>query len=284
MGRAANLDPLAAPAMTQPPAKYIRETPGAANGNGTVDLDRCDEDARISCIMATRGRAFPALHAIACFQSQTYRNRELIVISASMECEVKALVAELNDPRIRFLEYPVADTVGDLRNAAIAEATGDLIAIWDDDDLSDPDRLRWQAAALQQARGDACFLAFVVLWWPSRLRLAHSACRRWENTMLARKAVLPPYSAVRRGGDTMLVETLKASSNLVTIEKLFGYCYIKHDSNLWGDDHFDRLFRDGSAEVSPTDYEQQLAILSERMPLLAYRNGLFAAAVTQLPE
>ena len=62
MGLAACVDPIAAPAMTQPPAKYIRETPGAANGKGTVDLDRCDENARISCIMATRGREIGRAH------------------------------------------------------------------------------------------------------------------------------------------------------------------------------------------------------------------------------
>jgi len=274
MDGAAASDPDPAPAMTGKSVRFVRETPFGPDVRGVVDVERGPEDAHISCIMPTRGRAFPARLAIACFQNQTYSNRELVVVTAAKNSEVKALVAELDDPRIRFIEAPGAETVGDLRNCAIPQAAGDLIAVWDDDDLSHPYRLQWQYAGLRQGKGDACFLSHVILWWPARAWLTSSSTRRWENTMLVKASVLPPYPGIRRGGDTILVETLKASNHLVTMLMPFGYCYINHGANIWGDAHFERLFRSASHLVRPDEYENQLAFLSKSMPLLDYRDGL----------
>jgi len=154
---------------------FVREAPGAPQVTGVVDISRPPSGSLISCIMPTRGFAFPARLAIDCFCNQTYPNRELVIVSATVDSEVKALVAQLRDPRIRMIEAPDAQTVGALRNAAIAEAEGDLISIWDDDDLSHADRLWWQSTGLDQVDGDACFLSNVILWWPARTRLAISS-------------------------------------------------------------------------------------------------------------
>jgi glycosyltransferase involved in cell wall biosynthesis len=249
--------------------------PYAAPIRSMIDLDRpIAVSPLISCIMASRGFAFPARHAIECFRRQTYQNRELIIVSAVVDCEVKAMIAGLRDSRIRFLEAPMAGTVGDLRNAGIAQASGELICVWDDDDLSHPERLRWQLAALKQAGGDACFLSRLLLWWPERASLAVSGSWTWENTMLAKKSFLPPYPSVHRGGDTLLVRALRKSSYIVLMEHPLAYCYIRHGSNLWGDDHFGRLFRASLRVADGDNYQREIGLLSRCMPTAAYRDDL----------
>lgn len=261
--------------MSKAGVPVVRQMPYAASVRSRIDLDRPGgASPPISCIMASRGFAFPARHAIECFQRQTYDKRELIIVTAALDCEVKALVADLGDPRIRLLEAPSAATVGDLRNAGIAKADGELICVWDDDDLSHPERLKWQLAGLKQAGGDACFLSRLILWWPARAALAISAKWTWENTMLAKKSFLPPYPSQYRGGDTVMVETLRASSYLVLMEHPTAYCYVRHGSNLWGDEHFERLFRTSIRLAEGDSYEREMALLGSWMPTAAYRTEL----------
>ncbi|MGI4936004.1 MAG: hypothetical protein ACRYF5_04550, partial [Janthinobacterium lividum] len=42
----------------------------------------------ISCVMVSRGHRYPAAFAIDCYRRQTYANRELIIVSASLEEEL----------------------------------------------------------------------------------------------------------------------------------------------------------------------------------------------------
>jgi glycosyltransferase involved in cell wall biosynthesis len=253
--------------------RFVRQPPRAPQVDGVVDISRPPSDSLISCIMPTRGFAFPARLAIACFRNQTYRNRELVIVSTAVDSEVKALVAELGDPRIRMVEAPDAKTVGVLRNVAIAEAAGDLISIWDDDDLSHPDRLWWQCTALEQARGDACFLSNVVLWWPARSRLAISSTRRWEGTMLVKRSSLPSYPDMNRGEDTALVNALQEQATTLCLERPMAYCYVRHGSNIWADGHFDYLFDTSNQQVSPEAYAGSLRHLARWMPIDEYQAG-----------
>ncbi len=81
----------------------------------------------VSCIcptMASRREWLPK--AIACFDSQTIEEKELIVVDDS----------------------PSARTLGDKRNLACARAKGEFIAHLDDDDWSAPGRLADQIALL----------------------------------------------------------------------------------------------------------------------------------------
>lgn len=224
----------------------------------------------VSCIMATRGRLKPARHAIHCFQNQTHPARELVVACAETGSEVEAHVATLGDPRIRFVDARGADTVGDIRNRAIAEAGSELIAVWDDDDLSHPRRLAWQVAALAGTDTQACFLAHVLLWWPARGRLAISGRRIWENTMVARRAATPPYPSQRRGGDTLLARDLRAAHATCAIGRPAGYCYVAHEANLWDAKHFDMLFANALTGYQGADYARLLEELSADLPVRAY--------------
>lgn len=231
----------------------------------------------IACIMPTRGRMIPARHAIGCFLRQTYRNRELLVTCATPDSEVERHVRALADPQVRFIDPCGAASVGDLRNAMIAAAAADLICLWDDDDLSAPDRLALQHAALVAAAAKGSLLVRETLWWPERRRAALSPWRIWENSLLADRRVLPRFGEHRRGGDTVVARALRASVRLVLLDRPDTYCYVAHGSNLWGAAHFEMLFAHASEARDGDGYAATVAALGETMPLAAYAADLASA-------
>lgn len=227
--------------------------------------------------MASRGFVFPARLAIECYQRQTHADRELIVVSASAGAELEAFVGSLADPSIRYLRAPPDTPVGMLRNQGIERATGDLIAVWDDDDLSHPMRLHWQAGALAASGARACVVAQVLLWWPQHRRLAIGARRIWENSLLVRRANMPSYTDQPRGSDTVVLDALRAEGPICLVEGLGVYVYVVNGRNLWDDAHFEMLFSRGQ-EVGSEAYARWLAQLAGLMPVHAYERGLGLSA------
>ncbi|WP_380872664.1 hypothetical protein ACFB49_35820 [Sphingomonas sp. DBB INV C78] len=234
----------------------------------------------ISCIMATRGNAFPARYAIQCYQRQTHPRRELVIVCRNEGREVRDLVAGLADPTIRFFSIPYAESVGELRNAAMRHAQGDLFAIWDDDDLSHPERLALQQAGIAATGATASFLSRVALWWPARGRIAESGWRTWENTMLVRRSAIPAYSSLTRGSDTELVRSLRATAPLALIDRPDGYYYVCHGGNLWGADHFEMLFRGARRCYEGAMYGNILASPAPTVPLADYARELGSGLIS----
>jgi glycosyltransferase involved in cell wall biosynthesis len=96
---------------------------------------------RVSCICTTFNR--PPEHqwlleeAIESFLRQDYPDRELIVLN---DCPGQELVCEA--PDVVVINVPRRfRSLGEKCNAAVALASGELIAPWDDDDVSLPWRL-----------------------------------------------------------------------------------------------------------------------------------------------
>ncbi|MFT4037319.1 MAG: glycosyltransferase [Thermomicrobiales bacterium] len=105
----------------------------------------------ISCICPTFGRPPERQHlieeAIQCFLLQDYPNKELIVLN---DCPGQELVCDA--PGVRVVNVSERfPSLGDKRNAGVALARGELIATWDDDDISLP----WRLSLSYQMLGDA---------------------------------------------------------------------------------------------------------------------------------
>ena len=93
--------------------------------------------------------------AIKCFQRQTYPNLELLIL-----CDGDDDMSDLipcDDERIHY--YYLSrnrQTHGAKLNLGCERAIGDLIAHFDDDDWSHPDRLRFQVGALLAEGAEIC--------------------------------------------------------------------------------------------------------------------------------
>jgi glycosyltransferase involved in cell wall biosynthesis len=117
---------------------------------------------KISCLTVTLDRIVLLKQAIFCFLNQTYPNKEMVIVTAGGERYQKAIsdyLKSLNHPGIRleFLDESKGN-LGNLRNASMEAATGDVICQWDDDDLYHPERLARQFAEMTAQNAQASFL------------------------------------------------------------------------------------------------------------------------------
>lgn len=197
----------------------------------------------VSCIMPTYNRrAFIGL-ALSCFREQTYPNRELIVVDDGTD-PVADLVR--GDPQIRYFRVPARLPIGAKRNRACAEARGEFVAHWDDDDWYGADRLERQLAPLLAGRADITGLEnrFVLQvpdgrFWTMDPRLHRSMFVGdvHGGTLAYRRRIWTAgirYPEVDLAEDAALLRQATASGHrLLKLENLGSFVYMRHSRNAW---------------------------------------------------
>ncbi len=114
---------------------------------------------RFTVVTATRGRPDVLREALLSTVAQEWDDFEhLVVDDASEDDGAARVVAGINDPRLRLIRLDRSRGPAGARNAALAEARGELCAILDDDDVMLRGRLSSTAAAFD-ARPDAVLVA-----------------------------------------------------------------------------------------------------------------------------
>jgi O-antigen biosynthesis protein len=119
------------------------------------ELRIVNREPLVSCITPTANRRRILPQAIRCFRQQNYPNTKLLIIDDG-EDPVGDLVPQ--GERIRYVRLPYKTVLGQKRNRAAAEAKGEIIVHWDDDDWSAPWRLEYQVKELISAGADICGL------------------------------------------------------------------------------------------------------------------------------
>lgn len=220
----------------------------------------------VSCLMVTAARPASARLAVECFQRQSYPNRELVIIDDGPTDDLADFVAGLADERIRMVRLASTDkTLGELRNTAVANAHGELVCQWDDDDLSDPDRLWWQVGVLHDSGADACFLERWTILWTDGPRIAIGTRRLWEGSMVARREALIEYPALRRGEDSPVAEAIVIRGTVALLDLPELYIYLVHGNNTFDAAHFDAHW--DAATLRVEDPNAYLAHLQNRVPV-----------------
>jgi glycosyltransferase involved in cell wall biosynthesis len=99
----------------------------------------------ISCVMPTYGRSDYVSESLSMFLAQDYPNKELIILN---DCPGQELLGDY--PGVTIVNSPTRwNTLGEKRNAAVAMAKGEYIAVWDDDDIYMPWRLSYCMQRIQ---------------------------------------------------------------------------------------------------------------------------------------
>lgn len=186
----------------------------------------------VSCLGLTKaGREVWLRKAVECFLAQTYEPRELVIVA-----DEGMRVAVPEDARIRVVYAPRGIVLGAKRNFACVQAAGDVLAHWDDDDWSAPERLAVQMARLEES--GRALTGFRLLkftdgsrWWMYRgdpaFPVGTSLCFRkdwWEQSPFPHLAIASDvpfaYSAMRAGqadvidaGDLMYANMHPDSTN-----------------------------------------------------------------------
>lgn len=212
----------------------------------------------VSCLMVTLPvpeRRSMLRQSIEAYLRQSHRDRELIVIvDQGAAADRRALVegiAALGRADIR-VDLPAAPlTLGALRNRSVAQAAGEVVCQWDDDDLHHPDRIAAQLAALHASGAQAAILRDVLLF------RARERTLRWTNwartpagghpaTLIGLRSAVLRYP--ESGPEAVRGEDLHVLAPLIAAGALHRhadaphlYVYVSHGANSCGVEHHDSL-------------------------------------------
>jgi glycosyltransferase involved in cell wall biosynthesis len=191
----------------------------------------------VSCLIVTqKGRGWFLTSAVRQFEEQRYLPRELVIVTNAPE-----ELPPFKNSAIRVYPYPQDDiSLGELRTFSVEQAQGDVIAVWDDDDVRHPNYLASQVSCL--GTWPIVMLPHVVLQCSCGEQVVSNR-RTWECTMIARKEVMVPYQPLPRGEDSALLADLRLKGHRWTFNKEEGlYTKKFHGNNAWNKEHNARLF------------------------------------------
>jgi glycosyltransferase involved in cell wall biosynthesis len=114
----------------------------------------------VSVIMPTFNRRASIPFAIECFRSQTWKNKELIIVDDGDS--VEDLVPEAEN--IRYFRSDRKNDIGSKRNFAVSMARGRYVVHFDDDDWSAPERMEHQIEYLHDS-GMSVLSYYDILYW-----------------------------------------------------------------------------------------------------------------------
>lgn len=203
---------------------------------------------KISCLCITNNRVALLQKSIALFKAQGYPHKEMVVVYLSTDISTRHFLRWVSDHEVKAVEVPYEDTLslGDLRNISIAEASGEYICTWDDDDWFHPDRLRAQYESIVQAGKWANVLLNMVMLDNTCTQAYLSSQWLWEPSMMCSKQFIVDndlvYPSINKREDTYFLGKLKAQDVIAPLQdpKLYIYCYTGH--NTCSAEHFKKLF------------------------------------------
>src|SRR5688572_6566741 len=105
----------------------------------------------VSVVVPTRNRSTLLMRTLRSVLRQQDVEFEVIVVDEASTDDTPAMLAALDDPRVRVIRHEVPLWLAAARNRGAAEARGEWLAFVDDDDLWAPDKLVRQVHAAQDA-------------------------------------------------------------------------------------------------------------------------------------
>ena len=233
--------------------------------------------------MLTRGNVELMKYSLACYQWQTYPHRELVIVAEPEAGEkVRAFIGSQKILNASVFVAPPGLTLGDHRNLAAAHARGEILATWDDDDLSDPQRLELTVQILLKSGAAAAFLSRLLIWWPQRKVAAISGSKVWEGTMVAWRSYVPMYPSLARGEDSPAVNEL-GNANACGSYRLPALVRLCGDrSKHLGSFHFERFLSWADCSFEGDQFDELNGFLSDRLPVLDYAAVLNGAGAGKI--
>lgn len=144
------------------------------NEFGTLDLS---VRPMVSAIMPTYGRPALVGESVAMFLKQDYEKKELIILN---DCAGQHF--HFDHPAVKVINLPMRfPTLGQKRNACVEIARGEIIAVWDDDDVYLPWRLTHTVEQMLQRRTHFYRPAEYWGYWGDENLHHNHAVPHWPN-------------------------------------------------------------------------------------------------------
>jgi len=196
----------------------------------------------VSCICVTGKsdfhveKLFP--QAVRSWMQQRYPldRMELVVVHDNPEYRFDCFPEDL-----RTLEVFADGPLGELRNAGLAAATGDLILQWDDDDWHHPDRVAAQVGAYLATGRPNCLYSQICYDWHSDtayVRELPGNCL--HGTILHENRPEYRYPAMEKGEDTAFMQHFPDLEVIQNKPEL--YVRFSHGHNTWDRRHIMREY------------------------------------------
>lgn len=293
---------LLVPTVDPAPAGHLFDTLGTGRSPGTpADGDQADPWVTV-VVPAYRPDA-GLRTAVASLLAQTWPALEVLVVDDASGPDYAGLFEEVaaTDPRVRVVRRERNGGSYAARNAALAEATGELVTFHDADDWAHPQRVERQVRALLAAPATVVAnhsLAMRAHDDLTRQWLGYSSVRTNASSLLVRTAVLREiggFDEVRKSADSELafrIETL-TGTRVPTVPQVLAVTRLRMTSLSRGD------FSMGWARAARIGYQGgyrawhrrlsgSVGAPAEAVPVVTGPDGRrrrrFAAPVSYLPE
>lgn len=202
----------------------------------------------ITCICLTRDRVNFLKVAIDCFLSQTYANKELLIVIRDDDGTSKKFLESYISDNIKMTEIDSSRrlSLGQLRNFAISHATGEYFCQWDDDDWYHSQRLELQMKAIQENHKEGSLLGHWLLFDKINKEAYISHYGAWAGSILCSKQIFTgpiQYPDLDKREDSEFIKKLFKLNCLYPLNYPILYIYVYHGTNTWDQNHFAHLFK-----------------------------------------
>ncbi len=200
---------------------------------------------KISALMLTYNRLNLIEDSINCFLSQIYDNKELVIVNSGGTAyftQVQAIINTFNVNNIKHIYVNKDDKkIGDLRNIAIQNASGDYLCTWDDDDIFSRQRLKAQAHFMRNF--DYCMLSnFLLSIQDSMYSVEYS--KGFEPSLMFKKELNISYPSLSIGEDSYFISELEKKYKGIVIDNdKNDYIYRCSNDNISGYEHFKLILK-----------------------------------------
>ncbi|NQX37630.1 Glycosyl transferase family 2 [Pedobacter steynii] len=198
----------------------------------------------VSCICITNNRPLLLQRALACFETQEYPNKELVISYPENDSVSRILINQIStisDINIVRLERAATEKLGTARNKAVVAANGDFICVWDDDDWYSNNRISHQYQVIKNSPFKASVCTNIIILHFKDKKICYSGSKLWEGTLFCDRAVLIryPYLDKEKGEAETLIYQLAANNNLFPIiNDPYLYVHIFHGENCLEENYF----------------------------------------------
>jgi glycosyltransferase involved in cell wall biosynthesis len=113
----------------------------------------------VSVIVPTHKRLPYLMETVEAILAQSYPALEVLIVADGHDQAVADFVSTLQDPRVQYLACPPAGRPAITRNFGLRHASGEYIALCDDDDLWHREKIQKQMELMRRERLDLTFTA-----------------------------------------------------------------------------------------------------------------------------
>ena len=174
----------------------------------------------ISCVMPTYGRPVYVNESVQMFLEQDYPHKELIILN---DCVGQEFEFDHSEVRIFNSKHRYA-TLGEKRNATTELARGEVIAVWDDDDIYLPWRLSLSVSEMIRTKTPFYRVAAFWAYWGESELHDNRSIPGWDN----HPSVLYTKEIWRQAGGYSSQDVGEDVGLLQRIHVLLDQKYIKH--------------------------------------------------------